>query len=329
MADTHISDFMTRTVACVTQQATVREVAEQMRDARLSCVVVVDGRKPLGIVTERDLTAVCARLLAGERVESVSQIMTPNVICMNRHATCAEAVSLTRSRCIRRLVIVEDNGNLAGLITQTDLLRAHTEEVERQKATLEDRVAQRTAELKQANIKLESLARIDPLLRIGNRRAMDDSLEKLCQRAQRYQRPYSVALLDVDYFKKYNDHYGHQDGDGALIAVADATRAAVRTADEVYRYGGEELLLIFPEVGIDGAQIAGEHVRSAIEALALPHQGAPNGLLTVSIGLAAENLESPNVVATISRADQALYRAKQLGRNQIACASDEADEEAA
>ncbi len=329
MADTHISDFMTRTVASVTEQATLREVAEHMRDARLSCVVVVDGRKPLGIVTERDLTAVCARLLAGERVDTVKQIMSPNVICMNQEATCAEAVNTTRERCIRRLVIVEDNGDLAGLITQTDLLRAHTLEVEAQKATLEERVALRTAELKQANIQLESLARIDPLLRIGNRRAMDESLKKLCQRAQRYQRPYSVGLLDVDYFKKYNDRYGHQQGDAALMAVADATRETIRTADEVYRYGGEELLMVLPEVGIDGARIACEHVRSAIEAMAIAHEGSPIERLTVSIGLAAENLENPNVVATISRADQALYRAKQLGRNRIECAADKSDHQAA
>ena len=161
------------------------------------------------------------------------------------------------------------------------------------------------------------LARVDPMLDIGNRRSMDEEFAKFSEHARRYQRPYAVALVDVDYFKKYNDNYGHQMGDDALVKVASALKNTVGSADRVFRYGGEEFLVILPEIGVEGAAIAGEHMRTAIEALQIKHEFATNGILTASFGITEENIQSPSIKAVIQRADSALYKAKANGRNQV------------
>ena len=317
MADARVRHFMSADVACVADDASLAEATEQMRDARLSCVVVVEGRRPVGVITERDLTGLCSRLLAGETPGTVREVMSQGVLTLDADATCSDAVDTLRKHRIRRLVIVDEKQELAGIITQTDLLRAHTHEIELQKERLEERVAERTRELEQLNEKLRSLARIDPMLGIGNRRAMDDELEKMHQRARRYGRPYSVALMDVDYFKKFNDHYGHQAGDDTLLTVARVAKHSVRAADEVYRYGGEEFLVLLPEVTVEGAAIAAEHIRAAVEQEACEHQLSPLGVVTVSIGVANEDMDTPNLAQTIARADEALYRAKERGRNRV------------
>ncbi|MFT5044740.1 MAG: diguanylate cyclase (GGDEF)-like protein, partial [Porticoccaceae bacterium] len=148
-------------------------------------------------------------------------------------------------------------------------------------------------------------------------RSMDEEFEKMTERTRRYRCPYAVALIDVDYFKKYNDNYGHQMGDDALVKVAKALKNIVRRADRVFRYGGEEFLVILPEVGVEGAAIAGEHMRAAIEALHIKHEFTTNGILTASVGITEENIKSPSIKAVIKRSDNALYIAKSNGRNQV------------
>jgi diguanylate cyclase (GGDEF)-like protein len=133
----------------------------------------------------------------------------------------------------------------------------------------------------------------------------------------RYGHTYAAALCDVDHFKKYNDHHGHLAGDEALKAVAGAIAKGLRSGDEVYRYGGEEFMVLLPEQTEDKARIALERVRTSVESLALPHLGTdPPGVVTVSIGIAAmmKDDDAP-WEAWIRRADLALYRAKGDGRN--------------
>ena len=238
---------------------------------------------------------------------------------------CEEAFERIRANRIRRIVIVDDDGNLAGIATRSDLLRAHAQELEFQKNNLEIAVDKRTRELQKLNQRLTALSLVDPMLNIGNRRSMNEELLKIAERARRYNRPYSIALVDVDNFKKYNDEYGHLFGDDALVSVAAALKRAVRNADSVYRYGGEEFLVLLPEVGVEGAAIAGEHMRTAIEKLKIEHEFAAGGVLTASFGVAEEDLAAPDCKAVIDRADAALYQAKDNGRNQVCLAPPASD----
>ena len=184
------------------------------------------------------------------------------------------------------------------------------------------RVTDLHAELDRHRAKLAHLARHDPLTGLGNRRSLQEDLEVLHARSQRYGRGYALAMCDIDRFKAYNDTHGHQAGDQALRAVAATIAQEVRGGDSVYRYGGEEFLLILPEQTLDTASVAVERVRSAVERLAIPQPAAePGDRLTLSAGIAAfDPGEAPTAEELLQRADAALYRAKAAGRNQLAVA---------
>jgi diguanylate cyclase (GGDEF)-like protein len=171
-----------------------------------------------------------------------------------------------------------------------------------------------------AQEKLQRLAGTDALTGLSNRRALDRRLDEEWRRARRADHPLSALFVDVDYFKLYNDTYGHAMGDDALVAVADCIQhSAKRPGDVVARYGGEEFVVVLPGTSSDGAMRFAERLRSRVEALAIPNSGSPQGALTLSIGCAtAFPRQSEDVLALLNRADAALYHAKRAGRNQTA-----------
>ena len=166
-------------------------------------------------------------------------------------------------------------------------------------------------------------SRRDGLTGLSNRRRQDEDLEVLAGRADRYGHGFSVGLFDVDRFKAYNDGAGHQAGDEVLRAVAAELTRQCRSDDAVYRYGGEELLVVFPGQTAETATIGAERMRAAIEALAIPHPGLePGAVITVSGGVACFEPGQPTGVGTLlEHADAALYEAKSGGRNRVLTAS--------
>lgn len=175
-------------------------------------------------------------------------------------------------------------------------------------------------QLEMANQELMRLATQDGLTSVANRRCFDMTLMKEWRRLARDQAPISLLLCDIDFFKIYNDTYGHQAGDRCLKHVAHLlTQAARRPADLVARYGGEEFAILLPNICIDGACCVGECVQEILNHAALHHTTSPiNSRITISIGIAS-CIPEPNTLpdALIHNADQALYQAKANGRNQI------------
>jgi two-component system, cell cycle response regulator len=179
-------------------------------------------------------------------------------------------------------------------------------------------LANQHAELGKLNHDLKAIARRDPLTRLGNRRALDDDLEFLEARVMRYRHRYCISLIDIDRFKDYNEAFGHQAGDRILQAVAAQLKAHARSGDAIYRYGGEEFLCIFPEQSMATGIQAVERMRAAVEELAVRQTGEDGALLTISGGVAVMDAEHPrSASAVIKEADEALYRAKELGRNRV------------
>ncbi len=179
--------------------------------------------------------------------------------------------------------------------------------------TLRDMTAQ-----KQAQDELQRLATRDGLTSVANRRCFDDTLDMEWRRASRESRALSLLMVDVDYFKRYNDTYGHQGGDECLRQVAAAMTGAVqRASDAVARYGGEEFAILLAATEPEGALIVAERIRAAVEALALPHSGSEIAdHVTVSIGVASVPATHSGMPAElVAAADAALYRAKHQGRN--------------
>lgn len=175
---------------------------------------------------------------------------------------------------------------------------------------------ERNQELQVLNEKLEALAMVDGLTGIANRRQFDQALPKEWARMQRLEQPLAVLMLDVDWFKPYNDHYGHQAGDECLRAVAQALATLCRSSDLVARYGGEEFVLIAPAIDSANALALARRACEAVQALRLAHVSAEPGVITVSAGVAVlvPGLGT-SAQALLQAADAALYQAKALGRN--------------
>ncbi len=180
------------------------------------------------------------------------------------------------------------------------------------------RVTTLHAELSRHREQLAVLAETDPLTGMRNRLRLPEELAGLHQRSQRYRRDYSLALLDVDLFKGYNDTYGHQAGDLALQTVAKVLGCQLRADDWAYRYGGEEFLLVLPEQSGALSFAAVERLRGVVEALGIEHAGTGHGVLTLSAGVSTFSADRPiTTEGLLKEADLALYAAKAAGRNTV------------
>ena len=178
-------------------------------------------------------------------------------------------------------------------------------------------LAERNAALRTESKESFNKARVDPLTESANRLRLREDLDALQSRAARYGHRYSAALCDVDQFKEYNDTFGHLGGDVALRTVAGAIGERLREGDTLYRYGGEEFLVILPEQGIEDANIVMERVRAGVEELGIPQPKAARGVLTISVGIAQFDPDHETCDDWLKRADEALYRAKRNGRNRV------------
>ncbi|MCB2225277.1 MAG: diguanylate cyclase [Desulfarculaceae bacterium] len=188
-----------------------------------------------------------------------------------------------------------------------------------QRKAREKELQRLTRQLAKANQELRLLSGRDGLTGVANRRFYEEQLARQWAHCQREQTPLGMLMIDIDHFKGYNDRYGHLAGDDCLRRVAQALEAGLnRPVDLLARYGGEEFVAILPYTDDQGAMVVAEALRRAVEKLGLDHAGASTGIVTVSVGAAAclPNAElAPEAVC--AAADQALYAAKQAGRNQV------------
>lgn len=173
------------------------------------------------------------------------------------------------------------------------------------------------AHLETANTALSTMAYIDGLTELFNRRYYEQALQREIGRACRNRTPIAVLMVDIDFFKKYNDLYGHQAGDTTIKAVAQAIQRGLRrSGDLAARYGGEEFVVILPDTDLAGAREVAETIRVGVQSRAIDHEDAPLGVVTVSVGIcAAVPTSAEGGSDLVAQADAALYRAKAAGRN--------------
>ena len=198
---------------------------------------------------------------------------------------------------------------------ESNLLRAIADQL--------GRIAERKLaedELKEANIKLKLLARTDPLTQLSNRR---DALEKIEYEEKRYERsekPFAIAICDIDDFKSVNDRFGHDAGDEVLKTLANIMCMSVRKQDTVSRWGGEEFLLLLPQTDLEGGIVLAEKIRKKVHSTEFNFDGVKIHV-SLTMGLSIYK-ESKTIEETINRADQALYMGKKLGKNCVKCETD-------
>lgn len=173
--------------------------------------------------------------------------------------------------------------------------------------------------LQEQALALKKLSSYDALTGLANRRSLDEALGREFRRASRAKFPISVAMIDIDFFKSFNDTYGHPAGDRCLVSVAHTLRKLVnRPGDIVARYGGEEFMLVLPETNLEGATAVARELRRGVEALGIPHNSSRQGIVTISQGVAmVEPTGKETFENLIAQADAALYAAKRAGRNRV------------
>ncbi len=219
-------------------------------------------------------------------------------------------------------------GQVTGLTTALTDITEHLR-VQRRLAQATEELARTNRRLEEANRQLLRFAQHDYLTDLPNRRWFGQVFATEVGRARRHGRPLSVVMVDIDYFKQYNDHYGHLAGDECLRRVAGALQQAMlRAGDMASRYGGEEFALVLPDTTAAGAVEIASRVLAGVEALAVEHAPSPWGRVTASAGVGTLQLE-PQVAPLptaidrlcerlLDRADRALYQAKLSGRNRVA-----------
>lgn len=170
-------------------------------------------------------------------------------------------------------------------------------------------------QLEKKNDELDRMLTIDPLTRVGNRTAMDETLSRVRNLFERYGTPATVIMIDLDHFKAINDTLGHSEGDNVLCRVANQIQARLRPTDTLYRYGGEEFIVVAENTSLGQASFLAEGIRQRIARHEGEHQQAEADL-TVSIGVAQLRVEE-SINSMVDRADKALYKAKSMGRNWV------------
>ena len=179
--------------------------------------------------------------------------------------------------------------------------------------------------LAMSNFNLRQTLRIqsirDPLTGLFNRRYMEETINREIPRATRYQRPLGIILFDIDHFKEYNDTFGHPAGDTVLSTLGEFVRAHIRSEDIACRYGGEEIVLILPDAPQEVTVARAEVLRSGVQGLRLEHRGRELGELAISVGVAVFPRHGVTGEALLRSADEALYRAKETGRNRVELAA--------
>lgn len=169
------------------------------------------------------------------------------------------------------------------------------------------------------NLELLHLSQYDDLTKISNRRTFDEMMDVFYEQTRQEQSDLAILFIDIDFFKNYNDFYGHPKGDTVISSIAKSIKNAIRHMDFVARYGGEEFVVLLPETDAHGAYAVASNIFKAVERLEIPHEKSLVGdFVTISLGITVYHGESElSKEELLEIADQALYRAKHLGRNQI------------
>ena len=220
---------------------------------------------------------------------------------------------------INRSLVSSMNRLAAGSIRFTQGDRAHQIQVQipRELANVATAFNTMTDKIRAQEKRLEDLARKDGLTGLYNRRSFDEMLAEEVQRSHRHHRSLSLIMGDVDNFKSFNDSYGHQIGDDVLRLVSESLASNVREVDKVFRFGGEEFIILMPDASIEDAADIAERVRKAVEVSPIKLDENNKGHVTISLGVAVISSDTDSGDAILKRADEALYRAKESGRNRV------------
>jgi len=298
MQHTYIKELLHRRFLSVESNMALKDVVTLMHQQRSACIVVTERDRPVGVVTERDMVGLAAELMQmyPARPTLVADCMSSPAVCISQDSTLYEALVITQARQIRHLPVVDKHGRLLGLLSDSDIARAHLRVIEGYRTDIEGDIQQRTRALERNNSLLKALSLYDGLLGIGNRRAMEVDMQFTHRDACQHKRGYSVVLLEVDRYDHYCRDNGDAAGEALLGQFSRCISETVRSADRLYRYDTSQFLLLLSETPLaQGLQLT-ERLLDQLEGLHIPHLRSEYGVATASAGLSELNAAEVDVI---------------------------------
>ena len=291
MRHTSISELLHRNFLSVEANMPLKEVVELMHQQGKTCIVVTERDRPVGTVSERDILGLATDLMQmyPTRPTQVGDCMTSPAVCIPHDSTLYEALVITQARQIRHLPVVDPSGRLLGLISDSDIASAHLRSIERYRSHIERHIQHRTGQLEEASEALKELSLHDATLGIGNRRSMEVDMQFTHVNACKQQRGYTVALLEVDGFRRYCNDYGEEAGDAVLTQLTGCMSSVIRSSDRLYRYDASQFLLLLSETPLEQGLALAERLLDEVESLHIPHLQSEFGVTTMSAGLSELN----------------------------------------
>ncbi len=310
MDNFYLEDFLKlgRRVKWVGKDDITLKLLDAMLHGSFDNVIIVENRKPIGILTTKDVMKLIKN--KSNLSLSVSHYMSYPVDTISKSATIKEALAFVKEKNYKRVVVVEEDGTLSGIIGQKELISLTYSRWAVLMKEYQSELSEINNMLESKNREYELIASTDSLTGLYNRHKFSELyLSSYTSMIQR-ENAMSLIMVDIDFFKKVNDTYGHNVGDKVLVQVSHSLLRTLRNIDIVCRWGGEEFVMLLPTASLQNAEILAEKLRAGIHSLDIDIVGS----VTVSLGV-CEVREGESMEDAIGRADQALYLAKKSGRD--------------
>ena len=288
------------------------QTVQLMKNHDTDAVIIINDREePIGIFTTKDLIMLIN--LNCDLNEPIKEFMTTPVLSLLDNSTISDAIDFIREKHFKRIVIINEINQVSGILTQKELLRiVYNKWIDFIKEE-GNRISKINEKLLTTTSKLEEKASFDFLTKLYNRQKFDSFLDYEIKKSNRYEtQSLSILLIDIDFFKNVNDNYGHLVGDQVLQEIAKILTVCSRDTDIVSRWGGEEFIVMLPSTNIEQAIFVAEKLRATIE----KHKFEQVNHVTCSIGVSQHYKNQPKE-EFFNKVDQALYSAKNNGRNRV------------
>ena len=307
MNNIKVKDVMVKEVLTAEKEESLLSIVERLHKHRMGAIVIVNREKsPIGIVTERDIIRAILAYRSGMTEKQAQDIMSAPLLTVEPDESIEPVASLMTLNRVRRIPVVK-GGELQGIVSYRDLTNALRKSF--------NLLAEETE-------KLTDRVNRDSLTGLYNKRYIAEQLDYHMELSKRSGNPMAVIMMDIDYFKKINDIYGHVCGDHVLKEVAEILSEKSRSINIVGRYGGEEFIILGPIGSEKSSVYLAERLRVLVEKRKFSCDGK-NFNITISAGVAVWNPEIKSADALVKMADNALYTAKRSGRNQVRSACEE------
>jgi diguanylate cyclase (GGDEF)-like protein len=305
-----LDDFLKlgKRVKWIRKETKTSVILQEMINNATDSVMIVEESKPIGIFTTKDVVKIIRKNLDVEA--PISTYMSSPVDTLGKESSVKEALDFLAQKHYKRVVVVNDDGSLSGMITQKELISLAYSKWAMLTKEYQEELGKINESLIKKNAQIEHLASRDPLTNLYNRYKFSKLFELSHQSMVEREGMMSLVMVDVDFFKKINDTYGHGVGDKVLVNISELFLSLLRDEDIVCRWGGEEFVILLPSANLKDALSLAEKLRGRIEMMEIEtvHK------VTASFGVTQVRVDD-DLKSAVDRADSALYRAKNAGRN--------------